>query len=86
MSHQVKTEQVFFKKCVSVPFQSRYFMLKLIPASTIILSTLLPGAAVHQLHAQTDPPIFRWGGSVEVSTSTLTMREGRDRQLQRKAQ
>ena len=51
-------------------------MLKLIPASTIILSTLLPGTAVHQLHAQTDPPIFRWGGSVEVSTSTLTMREG----------
>ena len=51
-------------------------MLKLIPASTIILSTLLPGTAVHQLHAQTDPPIFSWGGSVEVSTSTLTMREG----------
>ena len=51
-------------------------MLQLIPASTIILSTLLPGTAVHQLHAQTDPPIFRWGGSVEVSTSTLTMREG----------
>ena len=76
MSHQVKTKQVFTKKCVSVPFQSRYFMLKLIPASTIILSTLLPGTAVHQLHAQTDPPIFRWGGSVEVSTSTLTMREG----------
>ena len=72
----MKTEQVFAKKCVSVPFQSRYFMLKLIPASTIILSTLLPGTAVHQLHAQTDPPIFRWGGSVEVSTSTLTMREG----------
>ena len=76
MSHQVKTEQVFAKKCVSVPFQSRYFMLKLIPASTIILSTLLPGTAIHQLHAQTDPPIFSWGGSVEVSTSTLTMREG----------
>ena len=76
MSHQVKTKQVFAKKCVSVPFQSRYFMLKLIPASTIILSTLLPGTAVHQLHAQTDPPIFSWGGSVEVSTSTLTMREG----------
>ena len=72
----MKTEQVFAKKCVSVPFQSRYFMVKLIPASTIILSTLLPGPAVHQLHAQTDPPIFRWGGSVEVSTSTLTMREG----------
>ena len=72
----MKTEQVFAKKCVSVPFQSRYFMVKLIPASTIILSTLLPGTAVHQLHAQTDPPIFRWGGSVEVSTSTLTMREG----------
>ena len=72
----MKTEQVFAKKCVSVPFQSRYFMLKLIPASTIILSTLLPGTAVHQLHAQADPPIFRWGGSVEVSTSTLTMREG----------
>ena len=72
----MKTKQVFAKKCVSVPFQSRYFMLKLIPASTIILSTLLPGTAVHQLHAQTDPPIFRWGGSVEVSTSTLTMREG----------
>ena len=68
--------KVFAKKCVSVPFQSRYFMLKLIPASTIILSTLLPGTAVHQLHAQTDPPIFRWGGSVEVSTSTLTIREG----------
>ena len=51
-------------------------MLKLIPASTIILSTLLPGTAIHQLHAQTGPPIFRWGGSVEVSTSTLTMREG----------
>ena len=76
MSHQVKTKQVFAKKCVSVPFQSRHFMLKLIPASTIILSTLLPGTAVHQLHAQTGPPIFRWGGSVEVSTSTLTMREG----------
>ena len=72
----MKTEQVFAKKCVSVPFQSRYFMLKLIPASTIILSALLPGTAVHQLHAQTDPPIFSWGGSVEVSTSTLTMREG----------
>ena len=72
----MKTEQVFAKKCVSVPFQSRYFMVKLIPASTIILSTLLPGTAVHQLHAQTDPPIFSWGGSVEVSTSTLTMREG----------
>ena len=72
----MKTKQVFTKKCVSVPFQSRYFMLKLIPASTIILSTFLPGTAVHQLHAQTDPPIFRWGGSVEVSTSTLTMREG----------
>ncbi len=72
----MKTEQVFAKKCVSVPFQSRYFMLKLIPASTIILSTLLPGTAIHQLHAQTGPPIFRWGGSVEVSTSTLTMREG----------
>ena len=68
--------KVFAKKCVSVPFQSRYFMLKLIPASTIILSTLLPGTAIHQLHAQTGPPIFRWGGSVEVSTSTLTMREG----------
>ena len=51
-------------------------MLKLILASTIILSTLLPGTAVHQLHAQTDPPIFSWGGSVEVSTSTLTMMEG----------
>ena len=51
-------------------------MLKLIPASTIILSTLLPGTAVHQLHAQTDAPIFSWRGEVQVSTDMLTMREG----------
>ena len=41
------------------------------------LSTLLAGAAVQQLHAQTDlAPIFSWQGEVQVSTSTLTIREG----------
>ncbi len=50
--------------------------LRRLTASTIVLSALLPGAALHQLHAQTDPPIFSWQGEVQVSTSTLTIREG----------
>ena len=62
--------------CVREPGGSRAY-LKYIAASTIILAALLPGTAVHKLHAQDDPPtIFTWGGGVEVSTSTLTIREG----------
>ena len=49
--------------------------MKYIAVSTIILSALLPGAGAHQLHAQ-DEEIFTWPGSVEVSTSTLMIREG----------
>ena len=49
--------------------------MKYIAASTIILAALLPGTAVHQLHAQNEE-IFTWPGEVEVSTSTLMIREG----------
>ena len=48
-------------------------------ASTIMLSALLSVVAVHQVHAQNNPnaPInTTWSGEVEVSTSTLTIREG----------
>ena len=44
--------------------------------STIMLSALLSGVAVHPVHAQTDAPIFTWKGEVQVSPSTLTIREG----------
>ena len=44
--------------------------------STIMLSALLSGVAVHPVHAQTDAPIFTWKGEVQVSTSRLTIREG----------
>ena len=44
-------------------------------ASTIMLSALLSGVAMHQVQAQ-NPPIFKWQGEVQVSTSTLTIREG----------
>ena len=44
--------------------------------STIMLSALLSGVAVHPVHAQTDAPIFTWQGEVEVSPSTLMIREG----------
>ena len=53
--------------------------------STIMLSALLSGVAVHPVHAQnnnsiceqeTPPEICSWGGEVQVSTSTLTIREG----------
>ena len=47
-------------------------------ASTIMLSALLSGVAVHQVHAQNNAPIFNWQGEVQVSTSTLTIREGED--------
>ena len=56
-------------------------------ASTILLSALLTGVAVRQVHAQnnnsiceqeTPPAICHWAetGTVEVSTNTLTIREG----------
>ena len=48
-------------------------------ASTIMLSALLSVVAVHQVHAQNDPdaPInSTWSGEVEVSPSTLKIREG----------
>ena len=45
-------------------------------ASTIMLSALLSGVAMHQVHAQNNAPIFKWQGEVQVSTSTLTIREG----------
>ena len=45
-------------------------------ASTIMLSALLSGVAMHQVHAQNNAPIFNWQGEVQVSTSTLTIREG----------
>ncbi len=45
-------------------------------ASTIMLSALLSGVAVHQVHAQNNAPIFNWQGEVQVSTSTLTISEG----------
>ena len=54
-------------------------------ASTIMLSALLSGVAMHQVHAQNNnsiceqeipPEICSWGGEVQVSTSTLTIREG----------
>ena len=44
--------------------------------STIVLSALLSGVAVHQVHAQNNAPIFNWQGEVQVSPSTLTIREG----------
>ena len=44
--------------------------------STIMLSALLSGVAVHPVHAQPDAPIFTWKGEVQVSTSRLTIREG----------
>ena len=44
--------------------------------STIMLSALLSGVAVHPVHAQTDAPIFSWLGEVQVSPSRLTIREG----------
>ena len=44
--------------------------------STIMLSALLSGVAVHPVHAQTDAPIFTWKGEVQVSPSTLMIREG----------
>ena len=44
--------------------------------STIMLSALLSGVAVHPVHAQTDAPIFTWEGKVQVSPSTLMIREG----------
>ena len=45
-------------------------------ASTIMLSALLSRVAMHQVHAQNNAPIFNWQGEVQVSTSTLTIREG----------
>ncbi len=45
-------------------------------ASTIVLSALFSSVAVHQVHAQNDAPIFSWGGTVQVSKSSLTIREG----------
>ncbi len=45
-------------------------------ASTIMLSALLSGVVVHQVHAQNNAPIFNWQGEVQVSTSTLTIGEG----------
>ena len=45
-------------------------------ASTIMLSALLSGVAVHQVHADEHAPIFNWQGEVQVSTSTLTISEG----------
>ena len=45
-------------------------------ASTIMLLALLSGVAMHQVHAQNNAPIFNWQGEVQVSTSTLTIREG----------
>ena len=45
-------------------------------ASTIMLSAFLSGVAMHQVHAQNNAPIFNWQGEVQVSTSTLTIREG----------
>ena len=44
--------------------------------STIMLSALLSGVAVHPVHAQNTPPIFSWPGEVQVSPSRLTIREG----------
>ena len=44
--------------------------------STIMLSALLSGVAVHPVHAQTDAAIFNWQGEVQVSPSTLMIREG----------
>ena len=44
--------------------------------STIVLSALLSGVAVHQVHAQNNAPIFNWQGEVQVSPSTLKIREG----------
>ena len=41
-----------------------------------MLSVLLSGIAVRAAHAQDDAPIFSWPGDVQVSTSTLTIREG----------
>ena len=41
-----------------------------------MLSALLSGVAMHQVHAQNNAPIFNWQGEVQVSTSTLTIREG----------
>ena len=41
-----------------------------------MLSALLSCVAVHQVHAQNNAPIFNWQGEVQVSTSTLTIREG----------
>ena len=45
-------------------------------ASTIMLSALLSGVAVQQVHADKHAPIFNWQGEVQVSTSTLKIREG----------
>ena len=41
-----------------------------------MLSALLSCVAVHQVHAQNNAPIFNWQGEVQVSASTLTIREG----------
>ena len=41
-----------------------------------MLLALLSGVAMHQVHAQNNAPIFNWQGEVQVSTSTLTIREG----------
>ena len=43
---------------------------------SILLSALLAGLAAPPAHAQNDAPIFTWPGELQVSTSTLTIREG----------
>ena len=77
---QIKTDRDH--RSVRKPRSSRG-RLKHIAASTIITSAFLPGAAIHQLHAQNDAAIFTWTGEVQVSTSdmpetapTLTILEG----------
>ena len=44
--------------------------------STIVLSALLSGVAMQQVHATDHAPIFKWGGEVEVRPSTLNFTEG----------
>ena len=44
--------------------------------STIVLSALLSGVAMQQVHATDHAPIFTWGGKVEVRPSTLNFTEG----------
>ena len=58
-------------------------------ASTIVLSALFSGVAVHQVHAQNDAPIFSWGGRVgqcKCPKSTLNDHGGKQPPLRNKAQ